>query len=102
MNIQWQYRKPIEEFAKRVLERYKKNIGSIILFGSVARKEGTEDSDVDVLVIWKGDKLEGWNVLEDIAVDVLLAYGQLISIKIICPQEYLGMRDIKGIKELLE
>ena len=46
---------------------------------------------MDILVIWKGDKLEGWDVLEDIAMDILLEYGQLISIKIIYPQEYLGM-----------
>ena len=74
-----------------MLERYEKKIESIILFGSVARGEGKEDSDVDILVIWKGDKLEGWDALEDIAMDILLEYGQLISIKIIYPQEYLGM-----------
>ena len=94
MQIQAKYREAVEEFVRRVLERYRERIESIILFGSVARKEGTEDSDVDVLVIWKGNKLEGWNVLEDIAVDMLLKYRQLISIKIIYPQEYLGMRDM--------
>jgi len=36
-----------------VLERYEKKIESIILFGSVARGEGKEDSDVDVLVVVK-------------------------------------------------
>ncbi len=94
MNIQERYREPIAEFVRKVLERYEKNIESIILFGSVARGESKEDSDVDVLVIWKGNKLEGWDVLEDIAMDILLEYGQLISIKIIYPQEYFGMLNI--------
>ncbi len=94
MNIQERYREPIAEFVRKVLERYEKNIESIILFGSVARGDGKEDSDVDVLVIWKGNKLEGWDVLEDIAMDILLEYGQLISIKIIYPQEYFGMLNI--------
>ena len=91
MHIQERYRRPIKEFVSRALERYRDAIEGIILFGSVARGEGKKDSDVDILVVWKGDKLEGWDVLEDIAMDILLEYGQLISIKIIYPQEYFGM-----------
>ena len=94
MNIQERYRRSVEEFVRRALERYGDEIESIILFGSVARGEGKEDSDVDVLVIWKEDKLEGWDVLEDIAMDILLEYRQLISIKIIYPKEYSGMVNI--------
>ena len=52
MKIQERYRKPVEEFVRRALERY-------------------------------GDKI-----------DILLGYGQLLSIKIIYPQEYLGMVNI--------
>jgi predicted nucleotidyltransferase len=33
------------------LERYRDEIEGIILFGSVARGEGKEDSDVDVLLL---------------------------------------------------
>ena len=94
MNIQERYRKPIEEFVRRALEGYGDRVESIILFGSVARGEGKEDSDVDILVIWKGDKLEGWDILEDIAMDILLEYRQLISIKIIYTHEYLGMVNV--------
>lgn len=63
MNIQERYRKPVEEFVRRALERYGDEIEGIILFGSVARGEGKEDSDVDVLVIWKGDEAEGWRAM---------------------------------------
>lgn len=49
----------MEEFVRRVLERYEDKIDSIILFGSVARGEAKEDSDIDILVIWKGDEAEG-------------------------------------------
>ena len=45
------------------MERYRDEIEGIILFGSVARGEGKEDSDVDVLVIWKGDEAEGWRAM---------------------------------------
>jgi predicted nucleotidyltransferase len=81
MQIQEKYTEAVDEFVIRVLERYKDKIDRIILFGSVARGDAREDSDIDILVIWKGDKVEGWDVLEDIAMDILLEYGQLISIK---------------------
>ena len=51
MKIQERYRKPIEEFVRRALERYRDEIEGIILFGSVARDDGKEDSDVDVLLL---------------------------------------------------
>lgn len=51
MNIQERYRKPIVEFVRRALERYRDEIEGIILFGSIARDEGKEDFDVDVLLL---------------------------------------------------
>lgn len=96
MQIQNKYQEAVKEFVRRARGKYKDKIDRIFLFGSVARGEAKEDSDIDILVIWKGDKLEGWDVLEDIAVDILLEYGQLISIKITYPQEYLGMMDTES------
>ncbi|MCW7074784.1 MAG: nucleotidyltransferase domain-containing protein, partial [Candidatus Methanospirare jalkutatii] len=49
--LQKEYREAVEEFVRRVLERYKEKIESIILFGSVARGEAKEDSDIDILVV---------------------------------------------------
>ena len=92
--IQKKYQEAVNEFARRALRRYGDKIDGIILFGSVARGEAKEESDIDILVVWKGDKLEGWDVIEDIAVDILLEYEQFISVKIIYPQEYLGMMDM--------
>ena len=46
MKIEERYQKPIEEFVRRALERYRDEIESIILFGSVARGEGKEDPTV--------------------------------------------------------
>ena len=61
----------------RAVERHKDKIESIILFGSVARGEAKEDSDVDILVI--GDvSLEE---LVDISFPILLEHGKLISAK---------------------
>jgi predicted nucleotidyltransferase len=77
MHIQERYRKPIEEFVSRALERYRDAIEGIILFGSVARGEGKEDSDVDILVA--GDV--SLDELVNISFPMLLEHRELISTK---------------------
>ena len=77
MQIQKKYRGAVEEFVRRVLERYRDKIDSIILFGSVARGEAKADSDIDILVV--GDvSLEE---LVEVSFPILLEYGELISAK---------------------
>jgi predicted nucleotidyltransferase len=41
----------LQEFRKSALKKFKSRIKSIVLFGSVARKEFDKDSDIDVVVI---------------------------------------------------
>ena len=53
MEIQEKYQRAVEGFVKKAIKRYKDKIESIILFGSVARGDAKEDSDVDILVIIK-------------------------------------------------
>jgi len=77
MQNQKKYRGAVEEFVRRVLERYRDKIDSIILFGSVARGEAKADSDIDILVV--GDvNLEE---LVEVSFPILLEYGELISAK---------------------
>jgi predicted nucleotidyltransferase len=45
--------KVIKEYKEHLLEHYKDNLGDIILFGSAARGEYTDESDIDVLVLLK-------------------------------------------------
>ena len=51
MKIQRKYQKAVDEFVKRALGKYKDKIDSIILFGSIARGEAREESDIDILVV---------------------------------------------------
>ena len=77
MQIHRKYREAVNEFVRRVLERYKDKIDSIILFGSVAGDEAKEDSDIDILVV--GDvSLEE---LVEVSFPILLEYGEFISAK---------------------
>ncbi len=86
--------KALNEFINRIKTKHGAKIDRIILFGSYARGDYQKESDIDVLVIWKGDEVEGWNSLEREAVEVLFKYGSFISLKIISPNEYSAMMEM--------
>lgn len=51
IELQNKYLEPVLEFVNVALEKYGEKIKRIILFGSVARGEAKENSDVDILVV---------------------------------------------------
>ena len=99
MKIQKRYLEPVLEFVNVALEKYGEKIESIILFGSVARGEAKEDSDVDILVV--GDvSLEE---LVDISIPILLEDGELISAKDMNKEhfEYLAKEGYSFVRNVL-
>ena len=77
MKIQERYQRAVDEFVRRALEKYRDRIDEIILFGSVARGEAGEDSDIDILVIGDASLEE----LVEISFPILLEQGEIISAK---------------------
>jgi len=70
-------------------------IEKIILFGSVARGEDTEDSDIDILIITKNinDDLKIEDDVYDKVVDILLDNMVRISVKMRTIEQYETYRD---------
>ena len=93
MEIQKKYRGAVEEFVRRVLGRYRDKIDSIILFGSVARGEAKEDSDIDVLIVVKKEDFKLRRALIGVAFDILLETGNDISVKVLSKNEFEDRRD---------
>lgn len=85
-------RKAIEEFVSALKERYKDKIKRVILFGSVARGDFHEESDLDILVVG--------SISLDEAVEVcypaLLRYGELISPHVMSEEHYLMLKSNKS------
>jgi len=50
-DLQTLYERTAREFAKRVCQQYGGVVHSIVLYGSVARKEAGRDSDIDLMVL---------------------------------------------------
>ena len=86
--------KALKEFINSIKTKHGAKIDRIILFGSYARGDYRKESYINVLVIWQGDEVEGWNSLEREAVEVLFKYGSFISLKIISPSEYSATKDM--------
>lgn len=59
-------------FISKVRSRFSGKIVSLRLFGSRARGEGNEDSDIDILVLLKKSDLKTKNSIWDIANDIFL------------------------------
>ena len=92
--------KPLREFLKTAKQNHGAKIDQIILFGSCARGESTEESNIDVLIA--GDVT--LDELIDISFPLLLKYGVYISPHVITARhlsflEKEGYGFIKNVKK---
>ena len=81
---------------KKISERLKKNYNAekVILFGSYARGEETEDSDVDLLVVMRNKVAPGQQVVE-----IRKALADLPIAKdiiVVSPEYFEHFRDVVG------
>jgi len=76
--------------------KYEDKVEKIILFGSVARGEDKEDSDVDVLIITNYDSFKMQKLVSEIAVNILLKTGVYVSAKVLTLDELNFLRKINS------
>jgi predicted nucleotidyltransferase len=69
----------LRELAGRVRQQFGERLVAVTLFGSRARGEGRDDSDLDVLVRLRDATREDRRALQDLAFDLGLAQGLVIS-----------------------
>ena len=72
----------LEEFRQEVQKIYGPRLRDIILYGSWARGDATEESDIDLLIILAGEVVPGQEIdrMVDVITDINLKYGELISV----------------------
>lgn len=82
----------LDDFQRRLLDLFPNDIRQIILYGSYARGDWRQESDVDVMVIvsWPHQILPGgyfvshsgdprWNAIIDAGVDAMFEHGPVIA-----------------------
>lgn len=79
------------EFKQALEVLYGEQLASLVLYGSVARDEATDDSDVDVLVVLKGKIKPAVETrrMGDASTQLLLQYDELISVVPMSQQDFL-------------
>jgi len=84
----------IKEFKLEVRELYGKRLKNIILYGSYARGEATDDSDIDMAVVLEGDVSPGREIdrMIYIITEMNLKHNILISIYPVSEIDYLTLK----------
>ena len=67
--------KAIKEFVQALKSKYRGRVRRIILFGSYARGDYTEESDIDILIVGDVD----FDYVIDLCTKLLLKYGVVIN-----------------------
>ena len=73
----------LREFAARIRAALGANLRDLRLFGSKARGDARPDSDLDVLVVVAGDRVDAEDRAIDIAFDVNVARDLYISPRVV-------------------
>jgi predicted nucleotidyltransferase len=83
VNLSAQDAAAVEEFVRRVREAVGTNLITLKLFGSKARGQDVQDSDIDVLVVVRDDRVAAEDLVLDIAFEVNVPHGVYISPRVV-------------------
>jgi uncharacterized protein len=81
-------RRALKQFGDAVKSRLGDNIVDLTLFGSKIRGEGTETSDIDVLVLVKERSMAVMDQIAEITADLNIGYDLSIAPVVFAEQEY--------------
>ncbi len=80
----------LKEFRAGVEVLYNERLKGIILYGSWARDEATQDSDIDLVVVLAGDVAPGKDIdrMIDMITDINLKHGVLLAVCPVSEEDY--------------
>ena len=81
------------ELSRKLKEKFKDKIEEVIVFGSYARGDFNEDSDIDILIVVNDDKIE--EDIRKVAYSFIPEIGRLISVKVIDKDTFESMKKMK-------
>lgn len=84
----------LKEFKAEVEKLYGKRLKNILLYGSWARGEATDNSDIDLVVVLEGDIKPGKEIdrMIDIITEINLKHQVLISVYPVSEKDYLELK----------
>ena len=87
-----------QEFANKIKNEY---INSIVLFGSVARGEDNDDSDIDILIISNNTEIIE-DAISNETFNIIAKYHELISAHVISEKHYEETKDYSFLTNVMK
>jgi len=75
------HKNAIKKFSKNTKKILKDNLVDILVYGSVARGESNQDSDVDIIVVVKRNAFRTQMRLAALSFDILMETGEYLSVQ---------------------
>jgi predicted nucleotidyltransferase len=88
-------RQAATEFVDKVYHHFGDQVTSILLFGSRARGDADEDSDMDLLVVLTDTEPGIVRAIRDLAADVWLKYGIYLSTRVWSQDHWRTIADLQ-------
>ncbi len=84
----------LKQFKMELQKLYGERLKAVILYGSWARDEATEGSDIDLVVVLGGDVIPGKEIdrMIDVVTDILLDHGELLSLYPVSEKDYASVK----------
>jgi len=84
----------LKEFREKIQSIYGDRLKDLILYGSWARGQATDDSDIDVVVVLKGKIKAGEEIdrMIDAITDLNLKHNILLSVYPVSEQDYANLQ----------
>ena len=73
----------------------------MILFGSVARGEDNDESDIDILIVINHDNRELESIIDNIVVDFILEKEEVISPHVMTEEHFNKTKDYSFLKTVM-
>ena len=77
------------------------NIVQTILFGSVARGDDTNESDIDILIIIRSDNRQVADMIDKMVVDFILEKEEVISPHVMTEDHFNKTKDYSFLKTVM-
>ena len=78
----------VERFISKAKKILKNNLVDILIYGSLARGDVKEESDIDIIVIVKKNAFKTQMKLAALAFDILMETGEYISVQTLKTKEF--------------
>lgn len=87
----------LQAYVDLLESRFGLRVVEVLLFGSKARSEAREDSDLDVAVILQQASAQDLSEARGLAFDILLTYGVLLSVRAMSRQGWEKLGSVRSL-----